>query len=90
MKLASGIAPITSLLARNINVALGSDGAASNNRLDIFGEMRACDACSRRSRPATPRRVPAATALRMATLNGAAAIGLDARSARSKSASTPT
>src|SRR6185503_10273376 len=40
MKLASGIAPVTALRARGINVALGTDGAASNNRLDVLGEMR--------------------------------------------------
>jgi 5-methylthioadenosine/S-adenosylhomocysteine deaminase len=40
MKLASGIAPVTELLRQGINVALGTDGAASNNRLDIMGEMR--------------------------------------------------
>jgi len=77
MKLASGIAPITSLLARNINVALGSDGAASNNRLDIFGEMRLASLLAKVS-TGNAAAVPAPTALRMATLNGAAAIGLDA------------
>ena len=40
MKLASGIAPVAALLARGVNVALGTDGAASNNRLDLFSEMR--------------------------------------------------
>jgi 5-methylthioadenosine/S-adenosylhomocysteine deaminase len=78
MKLASGIAPVAELLARGINVALGTDGAASNNRLDMLDEMRlasllgkvaACDAAA----------LPAPTVLRMATLNGAAALGLDAR-----------
>jgi 5-methylthioadenosine/S-adenosylhomocysteine deaminase len=76
MKLASGIAPIASLLARHINVALGSDGAASNNRLDIFGEMRLASLLAKVS-TGDAAAVPAATALRMATLNGAAAIGLD-------------
>jgi cytosine/adenosine deaminase-related metal-dependent hydrolase len=40
MKLGSGIAPVSALLAHGVNVALGTDGAASNNRLDLFGEMR--------------------------------------------------
>ena len=40
MKLGSGIAPVAALLAAGVNVALGTDGAASNNRLDLFGEMR--------------------------------------------------
>src|SRR6185436_8378349 len=40
LKLASGLAPVPSLLARGVNVALGTDGAASNNRLDLFQEMR--------------------------------------------------
>ena len=40
MKLGSGIAPVATLAARSINLALGTDGAASNNRLDLFGEMR--------------------------------------------------
>ena len=40
MKLASGVAPVAAMLAQGVNVALGSDGAASNNRLDLFSEMR--------------------------------------------------
>jgi 5-methylthioadenosine/S-adenosylhomocysteine deaminase len=40
MKLASGVAPLVKLLAHGVNVALGTDGAASNNRLDVFEEMR--------------------------------------------------
>ena len=39
LKLASGIAPLKSLLDAGVNVGLGTDGAASNNRLDLFGEM---------------------------------------------------
>src|SRR4029077_6831277 len=40
MKLGAGITPVAQLLARNVNVALGTDGAASNNRLDLLGELR--------------------------------------------------
>ena len=76
MKLASGIAPLTSLLARNINVALGTDSAASNNRLDLFGEMRLASLLAKVS-TGDADAVPAAAALRMATLNGAAALGLE-------------
>ena len=76
MKLASGIAPVASLLARGVNVALGTDGAASNNRLDIFGEMRLASLLAKVS-TGDAAAVPASTALRMATLNGAAALGLD-------------
>ena len=61
---------------RVISVALGSDGAPSNNRLDIFGEMRLASLLAKVS-TGDAAAVPAA-ALRMATLNGAAAIGLDA------------
>ena len=75
MKLASGIAPLTALLSRNVNVALGTDGAASNNRLDIFEEMRLASLLAKVA-SGDAAAVPAATALRMATLNGAAALGL--------------
>lgn len=78
MKLASGIAPVAGLLARGVNVALGTDGAASNNRLDIFGEMRLASLLAKVS-TGDAAAVPAATALRMATINGALALGLDAR-----------
>jgi len=77
MKLASGIAPITEFLRQGINVALGTDGAASNNRLDIMGEMRLAGLLAKVA-SGNPASVPAAVALRMATLNGAAALGLDA------------
>lgn len=76
MKLASGIAPVTQLLEAGINVGLGSDGAASNNRLDLFEEMRQAALLAKvASGDATA--VPAHTALRMATLNGARALGWD-------------
>jgi 5-methylthioadenosine/S-adenosylhomocysteine deaminase len=77
MKLASGVAPLARLLARDINVALGTDGAASNNRLDLFFEMRLASLLAKVT-TGDAAAVPAATALRMATLNGAAALGLDA------------
>ena len=78
MKLASGIAPIAEVLARGINVALGTDGAASNNRLDLFSEMRLASLLAKVA-TADATALPAQTVLRMATQNGAAALGLDAR-----------
>jgi len=77
MKLGSGIAPVTELLRLGVNVALGTDGAASNNRLDVFGEMRLASLLAKVA-SGDPSSVPAAVALRMATLNGAAALGLQA------------
>lgn len=76
MKLASGIAPVTQMLKAGINIGLGTDGAASNNRLDLFEEMRQAALLAKvASGDATT--VPAHTALRMATLNGARALGWD-------------
>jgi 5-methylthioadenosine/S-adenosylhomocysteine deaminase len=75
MKLASGIAPIGDYLARGINVALGSDGPASNNRLDIMWEMRHASLLAKVS-SGDAAAVPAATAVEMATLAGARALGL--------------
>ncbi|MBK9676405.1 MAG: TRZ/ATZ family hydrolase [Betaproteobacteria bacterium] len=77
MKLGCGIAPITDYRARGINVALGTDGAASNNRLDLFGEMRLA-ALLAKVATGDPAALPAADALRAATLGGAQALGLDA------------
>lgn len=78
MKLASGASPIPRLLARGINVGLGTDGAASNNRLDLFQEMRHASLLAKVTQlDATA--IPAHTALHMATLGGARALGLDTR-----------
>ncbi|MCL2523750.1 MAG: TRZ/ATZ family hydrolase [Betaproteobacteria bacterium] len=75
MKLASGFAPAAKMLARGVNVGLGTDGAASNNRLDLFGEMRLA-ALLAKGVSGDAAVLPARQALRMATLNGAAALGL--------------
>lgn len=76
LKLASGFCPVAKLIDAGINVALGTDGAASNNDLDMFGEMRIA-ALLAKAVANDPTRVPAKLALRMATLNGARAMGLD-------------
>jgi 5-methylthioadenosine/S-adenosylhomocysteine deaminase len=76
LKLASGFCPAAKLLAAGVNVALGTDGAASNNDLDVLGEMRTA-ALLAKGVANDARAVPAATALRMATLNGAKALGLE-------------
>jgi 5-methylthioadenosine/S-adenosylhomocysteine deaminase len=76
LKLASGFCPVYKLLQAGVNVALGTDGAASNNDLDMLSEMRTTALLAKAvSGEATA--VPAHTALRMATLNGARALGLD-------------
>ncbi len=76
MKLASGACPVTRLMARNINVCLGTDGAASNNDLDMFGEMR-CAALLAKLTAGQPDALPAAQVIEMATINAARALGLD-------------
>lgn len=76
LKLASGFCPVAKLLAAGVNVALGTDGAASNNDLDLLGEMRTA-ALLAKGIANDASAVPAATALRMATLNGAKALGLE-------------
>ena len=83
MKLGSGIAPVTALLARGINVALGTDGAASNNRLDLFGEMRLA-ALLAKVATGDPAVLPAQQALRCGDARRRAGAGpRRARSARS-------
>jgi 5-methylthioadenosine/S-adenosylhomocysteine deaminase len=78
LKLASGIAPVADMIARGINVGLGTDGAASNNRLDLLSEMRLA-ALLAKGASGSATAVPAHRALHMATLAGAKALGLDAR-----------
>ena len=77
LKLGSGIAPVATLLDAGVNVGLGSDGAASNNRLDMFEEMRLAALLAKSSGNAAS--LPASMALEMATLNGARALGMDDR-----------
>ena len=77
LKLASGFCPAQALHAAGINVALGTDGAASNNDLDMLGEMRTAALLGKAvSNDASA--LPAHTILEMATLNGARALGIDA------------
>jgi 5-methylthioadenosine/S-adenosylhomocysteine deaminase len=75
MKLASGIAPVAALRARGINVALGTDGAASNNRLDVFEEMRLASLLAKVI-SGDAGALPAADIVQMATLGGARALGM--------------
>jgi len=76
MKLASGISPVPKLLETGITVGLGTDGCASNNNLDLFHEM---DVAAKLHKAHTfePTIMDAATVLKMATIEGARAIGLD-------------
>jgi 5-methylthioadenosine/S-adenosylhomocysteine deaminase len=75
LKLASGFCPVAKLLAGGVNVALGTDGASSNNSLDMFAEMKLA-ATLAKGVAGDATAVPAWQALRMATRNGAAAVGL--------------
>lgn len=75
LKLASGIAPIAAALRAGINVGLGTDGAASNNRLDMWQEMRTA-AMLAKVADHNPESLPAYQALAMATIHGARALGL--------------
>ncbi len=76
LKLASGFCPVAKCLDAGINVAIGTDGAASNNDLDMLGEMRTA-ALLAKGIAGNPSVVPATTALEMATINGAKALGID-------------
>ena len=76
LKLASGMAPLAQLMDAGVNVGLGTDGAASNNRLDVFSEMRMA-ALLAKAASGRAEAVPASQALAAATLHGARALGLD-------------
>jgi 5-methylthioadenosine/S-adenosylhomocysteine deaminase len=76
MKLASGTTPVSKLLAAGVNVALGTDGAASNNNLNMFGEMQSAALLAKLSAEDATA-LPAADALYIASLGGARALGLD-------------
>jgi len=78
LKLASGFTPVARLMDAGVNVALGTDGAASNNDLDMFGEMRAA-ALLGKGVAGRADVLPAPAVLQMATLNGARALGLGDR-----------
>lgn len=78
LKLASGFCPVQQLLQAGVNVALGTDGAASNNDLDMLGEMRTA-ALLAKGVAGDATALPAHMALRMATLNGAKALGIENR-----------
>ncbi len=76
MKLASGICPTKALLEAGINVALGTDSAASNNRLDMFWEMRSAALLAKLSTQDAAA-LPARQVLNMATIHGARALGIE-------------
>src|SRR5947207_2029030 len=75
LKLGSGLARIAEMLARRIPVSLGADGAACNNRLDMFTEMRTAALLQKLAHG--PEVLPAARVLRLATIDGARALGLE-------------
>ncbi len=75
MKTAAGFSPVAQMLSRGINVGLGTDGAASNNDLDMWEEIRLA-ALLHKGKSGDPTLIPASTALAMATRIGALAIGL--------------
>src|SRR5262245_58060755 len=78
LKLASGFAPVEALRKAGVNICLGTDGAASNNRLDLLTEMRSA-ALLANAVARDAEAMPAHAALRAATLGGAPALGLGAR-----------
>ena len=76
LKLASGFCPVAKLISAGINVAIGTDGAASNNDLDLFGELKTA-ALLAKAVAEDAAVLDAHAALRMATINGAKALGWD-------------
>ncbi|MGZ8846364.1 MAG: amidohydrolase family protein, partial [Pyrinomonadaceae bacterium] len=77
LKLGSGLARVAEMLARQIPVSLGADGAACNNRLDMFTEMRTAALLQKLAHG--PEMLPATRVLQMATIDGARALGLDSK-----------
>ncbi|HEV2862932.1 MAG TPA: 5'-deoxyadenosine deaminase [Pyrinomonadaceae bacterium] len=75
MKLGSGVAPVTEMLERGVSVSLGADGAPCNNRLDMFTEMRGAALLQKVRHGASA--LPAGRVFRMATIEGARALGLE-------------
>jgi len=75
LKLGSGIAPVANLLDRGVSISLGADGAACNNRLDMFTEMRTAALLQKALHG--PQVLTAQRVLRMATIDGARALGLE-------------
>ncbi len=78
LKLASGLAPLPALLQAGVNVGLGTDSAASNNRLDMLSELRLTALLGKLGAD-NAAAVPARQALEMATINAARALGLEAK-----------
>jgi 5-methylthioadenosine/S-adenosylhomocysteine deaminase len=76
MKLASGYCPTISLLEAGVNIGLGTDGCASNNDLDLFGEMRSA-ALIAKGHSSNASALTDTEALEMATINGAKAMGIE-------------
>src|SRR5207253_373314 len=76
MKLASGVAPVRAYLASGVAIGLGTDGAASNNDLDMFEAMRMASFLSKVAN-SDPTAVSAKTAVQMATIGGARALGME-------------
>jgi 5-methylthioadenosine/S-adenosylhomocysteine deaminase len=78
MKIASGTAPVADMLAEGLRLGLGTDGAASNNDLDMFEEMLTAALLAKHT-TGDPTKAPAAAVLEMATLGGARALGMEDR-----------
>jgi 5-methylthioadenosine/S-adenosylhomocysteine deaminase len=76
MKLGSGVAPVVDLIVRGVRVGLGTDGCAANNNLDLFTEMDSAAKLAKVHR-LDPTALDAVTVLRMATIDGARALGMD-------------
>lgn len=81
MKLSSGIAPVLRMIEKGVNVSIGTDGASSNNDLDMWGEMRSASFLQKVA-GGNPSAMPAYEILKMATVNGAKALGMEDRLGR--------